>query len=153
MSEVATKEPKLPPRWFIRLAWKIHRGIYRVTGGRKGLRRPSPGRYGMMRLTVPGRRSGQPRSVILAYFEDGSNIVTMAMNGWAPPEPAWWLNLQAHPTAELELVDGELSVVGRKAIGGERARLWDMWGRYDPHLEGHSKRRPTETAVVVLEPR
>jgi deazaflavin-dependent oxidoreductase (nitroreductase family) len=51
----------------------------------------------MMRLTTIGRRSGQERSVILGYFEDGPNLVTMAMNGWASPEPAWWLNLQANP--------------------------------------------------------
>ena len=25
------------------------------------------------------------------------------MNGWADPEPAWWLNLQAHPEATVEL--------------------------------------------------
>jgi hypothetical protein len=26
------------------------------------------------------------------------------MNGWADPEPAWWLNLQANPEATVELV-------------------------------------------------
>ena len=35
--------------------------------------------------------------MILGYYEDGPNVVTMAMNGWADDEPAWWLNLQAHP--------------------------------------------------------
>jgi hypothetical protein len=29
--------PWLPPRWFVRLAWLVHRGIYRVTAGRAGL--------------------------------------------------------------------------------------------------------------------
>jgi hypothetical protein len=36
-------------------------------------------------------------SVILGYYEDGPNLVSMAMNGWGAAEPAWWLNLQAHP--------------------------------------------------------
>ena len=35
-----TKAPWLPPRWFIRLAWSVHRGLYRVTGSRVGLWRP-----------------------------------------------------------------------------------------------------------------
>jgi len=48
-----------------------------------------------MRLTTTGRRTGQEGSVILGYVEDGPNLVTMAMNGWADGEPAWWLNLQA----------------------------------------------------------
>jgi hypothetical protein len=42
-----------------------------------------------MGLTTTGRRSGQPRSVILDYYEDGSNLVSMAMNGWGAAEPAW----------------------------------------------------------------
>jgi len=48
-----------------------------------------------MRLTTTGRRSGQNRSVILGYIEDGPKLVTLAMNGWGEGEPAWWLNLQA----------------------------------------------------------
>ena len=51
-----------------------------------------------MRLTTIGRRSGRTRAVIVGYFEDGTNLVTMAMNGWRSAEPAWWLNLQAHRT-------------------------------------------------------
>ena len=43
-----------------------------------------------MRLVTVGRRTGKEREAIVAYFEDGSNIVTMAMNGWAKGRPAWW---------------------------------------------------------------
>lgn len=57
----------------------------------------------MMRVTTTGRRSGQERSVILAYIEDGPDLVTMAMNGWGAGEPAWWLNLQANPEARVDL--------------------------------------------------
>ncbi len=32
------------------------------------------------------------------------------MNGWADGEPAWWLNLQAHPVASVDLADGSRSV-------------------------------------------
>jgi hypothetical protein len=28
------------------------------------------------------------RSVIVGYVQDGPNLVTLAMNGWADPEPA-----------------------------------------------------------------
>ena len=53
-------------------------------------------------MTV-GRKTGKEREAIVAYFEDGPNIVTMAMNGWGEGEPAWWLNLLDHPDAEIEL--------------------------------------------------
>ena len=63
-----------------------------------------------MRLTTVGRRSGKERSVILGYYEDGPNLVTMAMNGWKDAEPAWWLNLQANPEATIELPGGQRRV-------------------------------------------
>ena len=143
---------RLPPRWFIRLAWMVHRGLYRITGGRFGLRGHSEDKYGMMHVTTTGRRSGQERTVILAYFEDGPNLVTMAMNGWADPEPAWWLNLQSDPTATVVLPDGPRKVKARAAEGAERDRLWDQWRIYDKGLDSFAARRSRETAVVVLEP-
>jgi deazaflavin-dependent oxidoreductase (nitroreductase family) len=106
-----------------------------------------------MRLTTIGRRSGQERSVILGYIEDGSNLVTLAMNGWGEGEPAWWLNLQAHPQAQVRLTDGVREVVAHAATGPERARLWGRWRSVEEYLDGYARRRSTETAVVVLEPR
>ena len=153
MPEVATKGPSLPPRWFIRSFWSAHRALYRTTGGRVGLRRPTPTRWGMMRLRTIGRRTGEERSAILGYYEDGPNLVTLAMNGWGDGEPAWWLNLQAHPDVRADLPDGPRLVHGRAARGEERERLWDRWRQIDRHLDAYAARRPKETAVVVLEPR
>ncbi|NNF54306.1 MAG: nitroreductase family deazaflavin-dependent oxidoreductase [Acidimicrobiales bacterium] len=150
--EKTAGSPFLPPRWFIRAAWKVHRALYRWSGGRFGLRAARPGRYGLARLTTIGRRSGFERSVMIGYYEDGKNIVTMAMNGWGAPEPAWWLNLQAEPNAKLETVDGQIKVTGRAAEGEERERLWERWREIDEGLDGYAGRRPTETAVVVLAP-
>lgn len=151
--EYLPRGPWLPPRWFIRAAWSVHRGVYRGSGGRVGLSRPHGNRYGTLRLTATGRRTGQQRSVILGYFEDGSNLVSLAMNGWGEPEPAWWLNLQAHPDATVDLVDGRRLVRGRAATGDERSRLWAHWREIDRNLDGYAARRSSETAVVVLEPR
>lgn len=154
MARTETKPARLPPRWFVRLAWKVHRGLYRLTRGRFGLRRATADRWGMMRVTTIGRRSGQERPVILGYFDDGDDLVTMAMNGWGEPEPAWWLNLQAHPEVTVTLAGGEIrDVVGRAAEGDERDRLWERWRHYDDNLDGFAAKRPTETAVVVFEPR
>ncbi|MEE8457814.1 MAG: nitroreductase/quinone reductase family protein [Acidimicrobiia bacterium] len=152
MSDEGTKRAWLPPRWFVRLAWSTHRGLYRFTGGRFGLRRPKANRWGMMHLTTTGRRTGQERSVILGYFDDGPNLVTMAMNGWASGEPAWWLNLQANPDVIVDLTDGRRTVRGRAAVGEERSRLWARWREIDTNLDAYAARRSAETAVVILEP-
>jgi deazaflavin-dependent oxidoreductase (nitroreductase family) len=77
----------------------------------------------------------------------------MAMNGWGEPEPAWWLNLQAHPDATLDLPDGSRAVTARAAAGEERSRLWAEMARLEPNLDAYATRRPGETAVVVFAPR
>ena len=86
---------------------------------------------------------------MVGYFEDGPNLVTMAMNGWADGEPAWWLNLQAHPEASVDLADGRRTVRGA-AAGEERSRLWARWREIDTNLDGYAARRSAETAVVIL---
>jgi F420H(2)-dependent quinone reductase len=153
MSHAGEQTARVPPRWFVRLAWYTHRAIYRVTGGRLGLWRAKPNRWGTLRLTTTGRRSHQERSVILGYLDDGPDLVTMAMNGWSDGEPAWWLNLQADPNARADLADGQRLVTARAAAGAERARLWAKWRELDPALDGYAALRSSETAVVILEPR
>jgi deazaflavin-dependent oxidoreductase (nitroreductase family) len=154
-----TDQPKgrasLPPRWFIVTAWHVHRAIVRTTRGRRGLWRARPDKWGALRLTTTGRRSGEPRQVLVGYYEDGPNLVTMAMNGWGAAEPAWWLNLQANPDAVVE-VAGEPAprpVRARAAAGEERERLWQRWRELDKNLDEYAARRPHPTAVVVFEPR
>lgn len=146
---------RLPPRWFIRLAWRVHRGIVRITGHRRGLWRPEDGKrgWGALRLTTTGRRTGQQRSVIVGYLEDDGRFITLAMNGWQPEEPAWWLNLQADPRATIETKDGIIvPVIARSAQGQERERLWALFRTADPGLDGFAARRPNPTAVVILAP-
>jgi len=93
--------------------------------------------------------------VIVGYIADGPNLVTLAMNGWAQDDPAWWLNLQARPETTVDLPDGSLAVTARLASGSERDRLWTRFGDYPgwgDDLDLLAARRSRETAVVVLEP-
>ena len=152
MSHGHQRGPRVPPRWFVRLAWSTHRALYRLTGGRVGLWRARSNRWGTLRLTTTGRRTHQDRSVILGYLEDGPNLITLAMNGWADGEPAWWLNLQAHPDARVDLADGPRSVKAHTAAGTERLRLWAKWREVEPNLDAYAALRSSPTAVVVLEP-
>ena len=143
----------LPPRWFVVLFWHAHRLLVRTTGARLGLWPPKPGGWGALWLTTTGRRTGRPRQVLVGYFEDGDNLVTMARNGWGAAEPAWWLNLQAHPDATVRTRDGTRRVVARRAEGAERELLWSRWAELDKNLDAYAARRPSETAVVVFEMR
>ncbi len=142
----------LPPRWFVVAFWHAHRAVVRTTRGRFGLWRPKPDGWGALWLTTTGRRTGRERQVLVGYFEDGADLITMAMNGWGASEPAWWLNLQAHPDATVRTRDGVREVRARRAQGVERDRLWSRWAEIDRKLDAYAERRPGETAVVVLEP-
>ena len=141
------------PRWFIVAFWHGHRALLRVTGGRFGLWRPKPGRWGTLRLTTTGRRTGRPRQVVVGYFEDG-------------PQPGHdgdervgcgRTRVVAEPAgpsgAIAQTRDGARQVRARRAQGEERERLWSRWAEIDKNLDDYAARRPTETAVVVLEPR
>lgn len=153
MSDATPRAPRLPPPWFIHTAWRVHRALYRVSGGRF-LWAPSDKRgWGALRLTVVGRTSGRQRSVIIAYLDDGPNLIAIAMNGWGEGHPAWWRNLEANPDAVIRLArQRPRRVRARRAVGEERDRLWQRWVAVDPTFEAHAARRSTDTPMIVLEP-
>ena len=130
--------------------------LYSVTGGRFGLR-SRDGRPLGHDATQDG---GAPHAASSArsssaIFEDGPDLVTMAMNGWADPDPAWWLNLQGSArTPASTCTGGSRAVHARAADMDERPRLWAKWADYDENLDAYAALRCTrETQVVILEPR
>ncbi|MGV3713181.1 nitroreductase/quinone reductase family protein [Pseudolysinimonas sp.] len=154
-SPARSRRPRIPPRVVVRSAWAIHRAVYRLSGGRRGLTRPRLGRYGMLRLRTIGRRTGEERAAIVAYYLDGASCVVVAMNGWAEPHPAWLLNLRAEPLAAVDTVDGARAVVAREPEGAERERLWVGYRAYSPpgdELDDYQTLRATPAVVVVLDP-
>lgn len=154
MADEDVKQPKMPPAWFVHAAWRVHRALYKVSGGRFLWTPANKRGWGALRLTAIGRKSGKERSVIIGYLDDAPNLVGLAMNGWDEGHPAWWLNLEAHPDAVVRL-SGETPrpVHARLATGEERERLWRRWAEVDDDLDGYAARRTTETPVVVFEPR
>ena len=154
MTATATRPPKLPPKWFMHLFWRVHRVLARVSGGRFLWTTAAKRGWGALLLTTVGRRSGEERNVVVGYLEDGPNLVVLAMNGWQEGHPAWWLNLQAHPDAVVRLGhEPARPVHARAAVGDERARLWQRWAEVDEDLDGYAGLRSVETPVVVFEPR
>ena len=74
-------------------AWvtKVHRAIYQKTDGRVGARLAG---LPMCLLTTVGRKSGLPRTLPLACFPDGDDLIIVASNNGQEHDPAWWLNLR-----------------------------------------------------------
>ena len=128
----------------------LHRFLYRASGGRFGGRL-----WGlrMVLLTTTGRRSGKRRTVPLCSLRDGDDVVVIGSYGGLDRPPAWSLNLEADPHAELEDGRERRAVVARTASPEERSRLWaEVTARAPGDLE-YERRTSREIPVVILQPR
>lgn len=124
-----------------------HTALYRLTGGRLG---GTMGGLRILLLTTTGRKSGQPRTVPLVFFEDGERLVVIASKGGDPRDPLWWQNLKQHPEAEVQVGAERRRIRARLASSEERARLWPRVKRENPAYAEYEKRTTREIPVVIL---
>ena len=141
------------PRPILRAYWAFHKALDRVSGGRLSTARPTSRRLGLLFLTTTGHRSGVPRRNGLYFVEDGPSFVVVASNAGAEADPAWLLNLQAEPSATVELQGRTIPVLARTATAEERARLWPEFVRRDATFAEYQRARGRPIAIVLLEPR
>jgi proline iminopeptidase len=100
-------------------------------------------------LTTVGRRSGQPRTVPVMYVP-GEEPVLVASDGGSPSHPAWYLNLQAEPHAEIEIEGRRQAVVARTVTGEEREPLWQRAVALYSAYADYQRRTDRQLPVVVL---
>lgn len=146
------RTPVVPPgrrRRLLAALWRLHRWAYRATGGRLGGRLIG---IPMLLLTSTGRRSGRPRTTALTYLPEGRTFVVIASNGGAPNHPNWWLNLRAHPEAEIQVGGRHLRVRVRETEGAERERLWARTVQTFSGYAAYQARTTRRIPVAVLEP-
>ncbi len=77
-------------------------------------------------LTVPGRKSGEPRTTTLLYFTRGDDVVLMASNFGGTGHPAWYLNLKAAGEGELAWRGGHGKYTARETEEPERSELYEL---------------------------
>jgi deazaflavin-dependent oxidoreductase (nitroreductase family) len=132
-----------------RILGRLHTIVYRATGGKVG---GGMGKARVLLLTTTGRKSGQPRTQPLLFARAGNGYVLIASKGGAEHDPLWYRNLQATPTAEVQIGRKKERVRARDAEGEERERLWralaDLYPGYDKYAQKTSRTIP----VVLLEP-
>jgi deazaflavin-dependent oxidoreductase (nitroreductase family) len=146
----ARLSPRLAHRPGSSAATRTHAWLLRRSNGRFGRRFLGSD---VLVLRTTGRRSGEPREAPMFYLPHGGGFAVVASNAASRRPPAWWLNLQADPEAEV-LVGGESrAVTARRATPDEVAELWprfvSMYRGYDYYREIAEREMP----VVVLEPR
>lgn len=129
--------------------------VYETTDGRLGARGWLPGARSwvldFLLLRTTGRSSGLTRTAELLYVRDGSNLVVAGSKGGSDHPPAWLLNLQAEPRAEVQVGRERRPVRARIATPRERPRLWRLLNaRWD--YDAYQTRTARKIPVVILEP-
>jgi deazaflavin-dependent oxidoreductase (nitroreductase family) len=89
---------------------------------------------------------------MIYYFSFGGSPVIVASNVGAEWHPAWYLNLQAKPTAEIQIGRERRQVVARTAAGEERERLWAEIVARDSNYHDYQQRTDREFPLVILDP-
>jgi deazaflavin-dependent oxidoreductase (nitroreductase family) len=103
-------------------------------------------------LTTTGRKSGEPRTTPLIYGRDGDNYLVVASKGGADEPPAWYVNLQADPEAEIQVKADRMKVRARDATPDEKPELWRTMTAEWPHYDEYQRKTDRQIPVVVLEP-
>jgi deazaflavin-dependent oxidoreductase (nitroreductase family) len=102
-------------------------------------------------LTTTDAKSGEPRTIPLAYSRDGEAYVVTASTGGAPTHPTWYFNLLADPTATIEADLETITVRASVAEGTEGQRLWDQHVAIHTGIGEYPQKTDRIIPVVVLE--
>lgn len=129
----------------------VHRTVRLVSGGRIGDRL-----MGMptLELEVTGRKSGQPRSVMLtAPIHDDTRTVLVASKGGDDRDPEWYRNLAANPDVTVTIGGVATPMRARTASAEERAELWPTIVTAYKGYGDYQRRTERDIPVVICEPR
>ena len=105
---------------------------------------------GSLLLTTVGCRSGQPRTVIVAYLRDGDDLIVHDVPLAKSGLPPWALNLHAHPEAEVRLGRERYRARAESVEGEERAGHWGHLVAADPILDKFQRLSGRQIAVIQL---
>jgi deazaflavin-dependent oxidoreductase (nitroreductase family) len=138
------------PDWALRRLGKLNVPVYRLTRGRL---MGKVGRAPVLLLTSTGRRSGQRRTAPVLYIEDADRLIVIGSNAGSDRAPAWALNLQADPDAEVEIRGERRRVRARVVQGEERSSCWRVMNEQYGGFEHYDANTSRDIPVFVLESR
>ncbi|RJQ77072.1 nitroreductase family deazaflavin-dependent oxidoreductase [Pseudonocardiaceae bacterium YIM PH 21723] len=140
--------------WFVvllRLLARCDRAFLQWTKGRVSI--GAAGGAQELLLTVPGRRTGIPRTVAMLYFPYHASWAVIDTNWGRPRRPDWSANLVACPDAEITLNGHRIPVRPRLLSGAERADVWREALATWPAISRYDRRSgDRELRVFLLQP-
>src|SRR4051812_2807496 len=141
----------MPSDFVLKTMNTLHRGVLKLSGGRMGW---TGGGMPVLELTTTGRKSGQPRAVMLTSpLQEGDTIVIVASRGGDDTHPAWFLNLRDNPKVEVAYKGAaRKSMHARVADAEERARMWPLVTAGHKNYADYQTKTTREIPLVLLEP-
>ncbi|MBI5352103.1 MAG: nitroreductase family deazaflavin-dependent oxidoreductase [Chloroflexi bacterium] len=134
---------------FIKWFMTINAFLIRFTHGRVG---GKLGTQTILILNTVGRRSGQPRSLPIAYFFYEGKYLIVESNWGKDKHADWYFNLQKQPQASIEVKGQTIKVNASFAGGEEYNRLWEYVTRKHPPYLEYQKMTERKIPIAVLQP-
>ena len=131
----------------IRLLGRAHAWLWQLFGGKLG---SAFGRAPFMMLTTKGRKTGQARTTPVLYLQDGPDLIVVASFGGNDIHPAWYLNLEQCPQAEVIVKGEHRRVLARKLSPEEKKIIWPRLVRLYPQFETYQQRTRREIPLMRL---
>jgi F420H(2)-dependent quinone reductase len=133
-----------------RIGTQIGVRMYRALDGRL-----SSGRKDVlvMLLTVPGRRTGLPRSACVRYLDVPEGYVVWGTASGAPTDPDWFRNLRKAEVADVQLRERRIQARPRELLGADRDAMWqDVILAQAPEVARYATKAGRTIPVAVLSP-
>jgi deazaflavin-dependent oxidoreductase (nitroreductase family) len=107
----------------------------------------------VLMLTVPGRRTGLPRSTCVRFLRTAEGLVVWGTASGAPRDPDWFRNLRAADLAEVQVGSDRFTVRPRELVGEAREATWrDTVLVQVPGVARYARKAGRTIPVAVLEP-
>jgi deazaflavin-dependent oxidoreductase (nitroreductase family) len=135
--------------WLAALFVRLHRAVYRLTGGRIG---GGLGDNPILLLHSVGRRSGKRYVSPLTYYRDGQDYVIIGSNWGRDNHPGWYYNLLDRPETTIQVGRKTHRVEAVVLNGAERERLWAEIAARHPQYPRYQGQTSRPIPLVALQP-
>ncbi|WP_421118534.1 nitroreductase/quinone reductase family protein [Aquihabitans daechungensis] len=102
-------------------------------------------------LETVGRKSGEPRPVMLMLVHRGQDLVVVGSNGGNPVTPNWYKNLMAAEKTEVQVGAHRWWTTAREVEGEEFEECWKLAAAAYPDFDTYQELTDRRIPVAVLE--
>jgi len=122
---------RLKPNTIRRLG-RVHAWLWKLCGGKLD---NAFGKLPLMMITTTGRKTGRRRTTPVLYLQDETSLIVVASFGGNDMHPAWYLNLEKCPDAEVIVKGEHRKVLASKLSPEEKKIIWPRLVQLYPQFE------------------